>query len=61
MPLFFDHNDARTLCDQLENVRLCIRRARRLTTKFESASGQACNKDLSEAEEELGRALKKLR
>lgn len=61
MPLFLQHDELKLLYDQIEEVRLAVRRARRYTTKLESKQGQECNRVLYDAEQGLDQALLKLR
>lgn len=55
--LFIDHATAASTAEMLQRVRVCIRKARRWTTKAESRGGQEANRALHEAETDIDRAL----
>ncbi len=58
--MFLGHSEIAALAKQLARARVAVRRAKRVTTKFESKSGQGCHRDLHEAETVLDQALRAL-
>ncbi len=61
LPLFVDRQDAVLVTSELESARVAVRRAKRYTTKAESAAGQDAHRALHEAEVAIARALATLR